>query len=529
MTTPKSKSPQFDQKVLKNLWRVSPAAMARTLTRKEPRPWIAAPHLQLLSEWITDAVSGRKPRIIINMPPRHGKSELISKWTPLWFLENWPDKMVINTGYGTSFAEEWGGKVRALAVAHADKLSFKLNPDSRAAGRWHTTQTGGMYATGILGGITGRGADLFIMDDPIKSAKEANSLTYRNDLWTWYTDTARSRIMPGAAQILLMTRWHDDDLAGRLIREAEKGTGEQWHVLNLPAFALDDGKSDPLDRLPGEPLWADLARYLGMGGVSTMDYLRGLMQGMSQEAWEAQYQGQPGNLAKNGNVYKAYSYARNVRPLAFDPRRPLIWSLDFNVDPMCSTICQWHEEITPTTHLDNKKRQTVSVLQELSLPNSSTREACEEFINRTRDYRAVVNGRPLTVKIYGDRSGQSRKTTGETDYVEIREIFRQHPEYRVTLHLSKANPAVKDRVNAVNTMLCSAANEVKMLIDPSCKELLADFKQVQWKRDSSGNTTGQIDKGDQSRTHVSDACGYFIEKEFGLKYSRSGEQSGFMQ
>jgi hypothetical protein len=520
-----------DAELIKSIWRATPAALASILTRNEPQPWIAAPHLGLLSDWIVDAVYGRKPRIIVNMPPRHGKSELISKWTPVWFLETFPTKQVINCGYGTSFAEEWGRKVRGLVTQFKEQLSFALSQDSRAAGRWNTTQGGGMYATGTGGGITGRGADLLIIDDPIKDAKEANSLTYRNELWRWYTDTARSRVMPGAAIILLMTRWHEDDLVGRLLKAAAAGDGEHWDVLNLPALAFDvddpNYTPDPLGRRPGEPLWAEITRYLGMGGISAMEYLNGLMRGMSDEAWYAQYQGVPGSTVRNGNVYKSFG-ARNVRPVAFDPRRPLVWSMDFNVDPMCSVLCQWHEETTLYTHLTNERQKTISVLQELSLPNSCTLEACEEFVNRTEHYRKLMRGRPLHVRIYGDRSGQSRKTVGETDYIVIRDFFRGRSEFSVTMHLSKSNPAVKDRVNAVNAMLCNALGEVRTLIDPACTGLAKDFKQVQWKRDSAGNTTGQIDKSDVQRTHVSDAYGYFVEKEFGLK-ARTGAFAGIAQ
>ena len=513
---------------LASLWRISPATLAATLTRDEPQPWVPAAHLQLLSEWIVDAVTGRRPRIIINMPPRHGKSELISKWTPVWFLENWPDKMVIDTGYGSSFAEEWGRKVRNLSTQFKDKLRFRLAPDSKAAGRWNTTEGGGMLATGTGGGITGRGADLLIIDDPIKDAKEANSLTFRDALWQWYTETARSRVMPGAAVILLMTRWHEDDLAGRLLKAAARGEGERWDVLNLPAIAEEGETPDPMGRKPGEPLWPDITRYLGMGGVSAMEYLQSLQLGMSEEAWAAQFQGKPGNAAKNGNVYKSFHAAKHVRPCAFDPRRPLVWSMDFNVDPMCSVICQWHEETTPTTFLTNRKRQVITVLQEMCLPDSSTHEMCMEFVARTEKYRALLNGHKLRVRIYGDRSGQSRKTVGESDYEAVRDFFRQHSEYAITFHLSKSNPAVRERVNAVNAMLCNAAGEVRTQIDTSLTELITDFRQIQWKRDSSGNTTGQIDKSDMKRTHVSDAYGYFVQKEFGLQ-SRSGEFAGIMQ
>lgn len=491
--------------------------MAAHLTKDDPQPWQAAPHLQKLSMWIVDAVAGRKPRIIINMPPRHGKSEEISKWTPVWFLDRWPHKEVMNVGYSTDFSEGWGRRVRNLATQYQNRLRFRLSPDSKAAGRWNTTQGGGMIATGVDGPITGRGADLFIIDDPHKNAAEANSLLMRDRVWDWWQETALSRVMPGGAVILVMTRWHEDDFAGRLLKASANGTGQHWDVLNLPAIAED--ADDIMGRPIGEPLWP---------AMRPLDYLQALMLGMTDEAWAAQYQGRPGNIVKNGNVYKPFRVATHVRPVTFDPRRPLVWSMDFNVDPMCSVVAQWHEETTPYTHLTNQKKQVISILQELSLPNSSTQESCEEFVNRTAQYRSLLRGRQLHVRIYGDRSGQSRKTVGATDYQVIRDFFRAHPEYAVTTHLSKANPAVKDRVNAVNTMLVNALGEVRTLIDPSCKELVADFRQIQWKRDSSGNSTGQIDKSDMHRTHVSDAYGYFVQKEFGLK-SRSGEMPGVMQ
>jgi len=509
---------KLDPAVLANLWRLTPASFAVQLSKTEPQPWLAARHLRVLSKHIVEAVAGRKPRLIVNMPPRHGKSELISKWTPAWFLDNWPHKTVINAGYGTQFAEEWGRKVRNLTAQFQDKLRYQLSVDSKAAGRWNTTQNGGMYATGIGGAITGRGADLLVIDDPVKDHQAANSLVDRDRVWDWYTNTARTRVMPGGAIIILMTRWHEDDLVGRLLKYAEKGEGEQWEVLNLPAIC-EDPDHDPLGRKAGEPLWPELRN---------LEYLQALMLGTSPEAWAAQYQGHPANLVANGNVYKSFHKERNVRPVAYDPRRPLCWSLDFNVDPMCSTIAQWHEEIMPYTYLTNEKKRTVSVLQEISLPNSSTLEACQEFIHRTEQYRKASQGRRIHVRIYGDRSGNSRKTVGDTDYVTIRDFFRLHPEYAITTHLSNSNPAVKDRVNAVNAMLCNAADEVRCLIDPACTELIKDFVQVQWKRDSSGNTTGQIDKSDMARTHVSDAFGYFIQKEFGLT-SRAGIKTGILQ
>lgn len=490
--------------------------MAAELTKDDPQPWIITDHLKLLSEWIVEAVAGRRKRVIVNMPPRHGKSVMISKWTPVWFLDNWPHLNVINCGYGNEFSKEWGRATRDLVAQYQERLRFSLAQDSTAADRWNTTQGGGMKTAGIGGGITGRGAHLMVIDDPVKDDKEANSLHYREHLYKWWRGTARTRLEPGAAAILCMTRWHEDDLAGRLIRESKrKSASEQWHVLNLAAIAEED---DALGRKVGQPLWP--ARY-------DIPALQSIMEDVGPENWAAQYQGHPANLVAHGNVYKQFNKHKHLRPLVYDPRRPLVWTLDFNVDPMCSVVAQWHEETTPTTFLTGKKRYMVSVLQEICLPDSSTTEMCEEFVNRTEQYRTGRGA--IHVRIYGDRSGQSRKTVGDSDYIAIRDFFKSQPGYKVTMHLSKANPAVKDRVNSVNAMLMSAAGEVRTYIDPSCGELVKDFLQLQWKKDSGGNTTGQIDKSDAKRSHISDAFGYFIEKEFAMRKTRSVIQPGIMQ
>jgi hypothetical protein len=151
---------------------------------------------------------------------------------------------------------EWVRKTKDLVAQYGQQLGFSLSQDSRAADRWNTKAGGGMKTAGIGGGITGRGARLLIIDDPIKDDAEANSLLERTRVLDWWRGTARTRLEPGAAVILCMTRWHDDDLAGRLIKTGERGDGEKWEVLNLPALAEE---GDPLGRAPGEALWP--ARY----------------------------------------------------------------------------------------------------------------------------------------------------------------------------------------------------------------------------------------------------------------------------
>lgn len=196
---------------------------------------------------------GRKPRIIIEMPPRHGKSELVSHYFPVWVEETWPDKRIILCSYGADLAADYGRRARNTIINNQNSLIVRLAEDYQERVNWMTTAGGGMVSAGIGGPIGGKGADVLIIDDPIKNEEEARSLVYRNKIWEWWTWTARPRLEPGACVILVMTRWHRDDFAGRLISEQEQG-GETWEILRLPALAEEN---DPLDRKPGEALWSE--------------------------------------------------------------------------------------------------------------------------------------------------------------------------------------------------------------------------------------------------------------------------------
>jgi len=198
--------------------------------------------------------------------------------------------------------------------------------------------------------------------------------------------------------------------------------------------------------------------------------------------------------------------------------------LDFNVDPMCSVICQIEEhKRTPWAQAPYESRKVLHVLDEIILGNSNTIEAAEEFISRA--YTLTQPAMPITVNIYGDASGNSRSSkSGRTDYELIWEVFRHH-QIKIHLRQNSANPLVRDRVNTVNNALCSDSKERSVFIDPKCRELLKDLKQVRWKRDSTGNPVGALDKSDSQRTHVSDALSYSVASEFGL-HGRYGEMSG---
>jgi phage terminase large subunit len=228
-----------------------------------------------------------------------------------------------------------------------------------------------------------------------------------------------------------------------------------------------------------------------------------------------------------GNAYYAFSQ-ENLGPVKYDPGLPLCWAVDFNVDPMSSVICQIEEwKRTPWATAHYETRKTLRVLEEIVLSNSNTVEAAETFIERARGLMGTANR--IVVNVYGDASGNSHSSKStRTDYELIRETFRRYPDFSLNLRQNKANPVVRDRVNAMNNALCSASGERGVLIDPKCKELIADLRQVRWKRDAAGNPVGDLDKSDPRRTHVSDALSYLAAREFGL-HGRSGGMPGIMR
>lgn len=192
---------------------------------------------------------------------------------------------------------------------------------------------------------------------------------------------------------------------------------------------------------------------------------------------------------RGGLVYQAFQRERNLRSMEMDPARPLIWALDFNVDPMCSVIAQV------------RRNGEVAVLDEIALRRATTEQACEEFEKRFGMPRAGV-------VVYGDASGASMNTTGYSDYQIIRSYFTSRA-VSVSYRVPKANPPVRNRVLLVNARLCNAAGDAQLFIDPKCKELIDDFEQVAYREDST-----EIDKEkDRRRTHLSDALGYLIWQE----------------
>jgi len=252
-------------------------------------PFERARHHELIMSRLEAVERGEISRVMIFQPPRHGKSLIASGIFPAWYLGRHPDRHVIFATYGQELSDDFGRRVRNFLVDPVHQAIFpdcRLSEDSTAAHRFNTMQGGAYYAVGRGGPITGRGAHLLLLDDPIKDREEANSETIRKSLHEWFASVAYTRLMPGGAIVLIQTRWHEDDLAGWLLREPR---GENWEVLSLPAIAEQDEDL----RKEGEALWPE--RF-------PLAELERIRAAIGSRAWTSLYQQRP--AAAEGVIFR---------------------------------------------------------------------------------------------------------------------------------------------------------------------------------------------------------------------------------
>ncbi len=226
---------------------MTPGAFACSV---QPRRWGMYPHLRLLDRALTDLARGKMNRLIVQMPPRHGKSTLGSQYFPAWYLGTFPERNVILTSATDELALDFSASARDLLSEHGPGV-FGVQMRARARHRWTTTAGGGLRAAGVGGSIMGRGADLLIVDDYCKNVAEALSESQRRKVHQWFMSTSSTRLSPRGSVLIIATRWHPRDLIGQLLLDAAQG-GESYHSICLPALAE---AGDPLGRPEGSALW----------------------------------------------------------------------------------------------------------------------------------------------------------------------------------------------------------------------------------------------------------------------------------
>jgi predicted phage terminase large subunit-like protein len=293
--------------------------------------FVGGRHHALVAKKFEEIASGKTKRLIINMAPRHTKSEFASYLLPSWFLGKFPNKKIIQCSNTAELAVGFGRKVRNLVGSEAYSKVFPnvaLRQDSKAAGRWATNKNGEYFAIGVGGTVTGKGADLLIIDDPHseqEAAMAAGNPDVYNKVYEWYTSGPRQRLQPGGSIIIVMTRWGDMDLTGRVIKDAmQREKGEEWEVIELPAI------------LPsGNPLWPEFW---------SLKELEALREELPPAKWNAQYQQAP--TGEEGALVKREWWKK--------------W--DSDTPPPCEFIIQsWDTAFTKNERSDYSARTTWGV------------------------------------------------------------------------------------------------------------------------------------------------------------------------
>lgn len=267
-----------------------------------------------LDKFLNDVVNKKSPRLMLTMPPRSGKSEIASRRFPAYILGRFPNTSIICASYSADLSSRMNRDVQRIIDSEEYKAVFpytKLSSGHKAGGEARTADLfeivgyKGIYrSAGVGGGITGMGADIIIIDDPVKDRASADSETIRQSVYDWYTSTLYTRLSPGGGIILIQTRWNQDDLAGRLLEAQNCNTGDKWHVVNFPAIA----ECDERYRKQGEALHPE--RY-------PLSQLLAIKQAIGSRDWEALYQQHP--VPDGGAIFKEEWFKfYSVPPSQFD-------------------------------------------------------------------------------------------------------------------------------------------------------------------------------------------------------------------
>ena len=460
--------------------------------------WIPYDWSMAVGAQLGKAIRAGDARIILNAPPRIGKSDLATKWTGLWFLDRWPDKSLVIGSYGAELAaQEFGRKMRDEAEQNP-RIGVSLREDSKATHRWHTQQGGGLYAVGVGGSIVGRGFDLGLLDDPIKNWAEAQSWGRQQVLRDWFRAVWLTRAEPGASIVITMQRWADDDLCGWLLAgglNEDDPHGTEWRVIRLPA--LCDGADD----FAGRPVGAALCpqRFDEAAYAATR-------RSVGDAVWKACYQQAPEPLGA-GAAYGHFGPWNETGHLEPDPSLPLCLAVDWNIHPGMHGVIGQYDGIAD-------EFRVFELIHRDRLPVASPdggEGLAELFLRRWGHWSGEIH-------IYGDPSGHASSiATGKSLCVSLVEALRrQIADHLIWLKIDKSPPAVSERVEATNQALKDTDAVSHLLIDrQDAAGLIHDLKRVKL------NDRQQIDKSDPDLTHASEALGFWIERQRPLRLESS--------
>ena len=351
-----------------------------------------ARHHRLLIEKLEAVACGDIKRLAVFMPPGSAKSTYASKLFPAWLLQRHPTANILAASHTTELAEKWGRWVRNIVKEHSSELGITPSDDSQAAGRWALKSGGEYYAAGVGTGIAGFRAKYGLIDDPVRSRQDADSELIRDRIWDWYINDFRTRLVPGAAEVLIQTRWHEDDLAGRALNH------QQWEVISLPAIAE---ANDQLGRYVGEPLWDDDAYHYG-------EQLLELQKSTPARTWSALYQQRP--APDDGDYFKADWLKPYDKAPAQDTLR-VYGGSDYAV-----SADQGDYTVHVVVGLDPEGRM---YLLDLWRKQAASDEWVEAFCDLVKEWKPIA---------WAEETGQIRSGVGP--YIDRRQRERQAYVYR---------------------------------------------------------------------------------------------------
>lgn len=478
---------------------------------------------------------GELKRVMLFVPPQHGKSIFTSQLFPAWALGKNPDLKIVLASYSASIAEAMNRDAQRYidSPAYAGIFPGTKLPGRGAGGKYQRTtkrfdiagRKGYFKCVGVGGSLTGTPADIAIIDDPHKDREAAKSPRQSQKVWEWYTDVLSTRLHNNSGVLLIQTRWDTMDLAGRILQQqqqaAERGDTdtEPWTVICFPAIKENhDNPDDP--RQVGEALWPR------MHNLARLSQIRAT----SLRTFQSLYQQNPMPIQTGGECYKNFDLTKNTgqydpsRPettgYRYDPEQTLHFSFDFNVNPYTTcTVHQVHSQI-----VGQKTYNKVYQLEEICLrsPQNTTRAICKHILSKYGTQQQAP------CYVYGDPAGNkedTRSEKGHNDYLIIKkELAPMNPQVRVA---PKA-PAVATRIEFINSIFSFAVPELEFYIHKNCTNTINDCLYIMEEADGSKQKLKSIDPYTgitcERYGHTSDSFEYMLCTAFTGIYTH--HQSG---
>ena len=447
---------------------IAPHAFAHYFSRGAWSPWR---HLVYISNAVAECINTPGGRLIVNIGPRWGKSELISDWSPTWFLSLYPDRHVM-LATAAGLARVYGGKVRDR-FAEFPEMGVRLKEDSKAKNEWKTPAGGGMKSVTVNESVMGRGAHAMIIDDPYGSWADAWSPTYRKSLEEWYTATCNSRLEPDASIVLLHHRMHALDLTNYVLKAED---GHRWRHISLPSIATGP---DDLGRVAGESLCPE--RF----SAEELEKKRVAMRW----AWEPMHQ-QNAEGSASGKAFKSFTSGNIDAAIKIEPNHPVFLGIDFNINPGMHMEIGQHFPNTDTFHF----------VHEIHDAGMSLEAAMREFIKMWASWEWKPE-----VLLFGDPAGNARNISDGRSNWQLAKTMLRAKNIKVRDRVPAAHPGIVDSLLASNEALFDTVRQVRRVkIHTRCERLLVDMREVPLDED------GKPVKTDESLTHAGDIFRYVV-------------------